>query len=77
MKHDIVQPKAEVLTFIIILLPPPSINVGGSDKASDNITGINIELGNRVTFSPNQTECVSLFSHDCLSLLDSPFLKSV
>ena len=44
--------------------PPPSINVGGSGKASDNITWINNALGNRgVTFSPKSDKvCQHFFS---------------
>ena len=42
---------------------PPSINVGGSGKASDNIPWINIALGERGSpFLLNQTKCVNIFS---------------
>ena len=50
MGHDIVQQKAEVLAFIIILSRPHQINVGRSGKASDNMTRINIALGERGFF---------------------------
>ena len=39
-----------VLTFNIILISPNQINVGGSGKASDNMTRINIVSGERGFF---------------------------
>ena len=46
--------------------PPPSINVGGSGKASDNMIQINIALEERGSlFLLNRTKCVNSFFHDC------------
>ena len=45
--------------------PLPSINVGGSDKASNNITRTNIELRESgVTFFLNQSVS-TFFFHEC------------
>ena len=52
MGHDMVQLKAEVFIFIIILPHPHQIDVGESDKASYNMTQINTVLGKGVPFSP-------------------------
>ena len=41
-----------VLAFAIILPHPHQINVGGSGKASDNMTRINIASGERGYFFP-------------------------
>ena len=45
MEHDIVQYKAEVLAFIIIIPYPHQSMLGESGKASDNMTWITIVLG--------------------------------
>ena len=52
-----------VLAFTIILPSPHQINVGGSGKASDNMTRIDVASGERgFFFLLNQTKCPNHFS---------------
>ena len=54
--------------------PLLSINAGGSGKASDNMTQINITLGREGSLFPKlaKTKCANIFSHDHSYLHHSP-----
>ena len=54
-----------VLAFTIILPHPRQISVGGSGKASDNMTWINIALGERGFFCPKSDKVSQPFFQDC------------
>ena len=47
MRHDIAQKESRGSCFYHNPSPPPSVNVGDLALASDNMTRINIELGER------------------------------
>ena len=50
-----------VLAFTIILPSPHQIDVGGSGKASDSMTRINVASGKGISFSPKSDKVYQLF----------------
>ena len=58
-----------VLAFTMILPCPYQINDGGSGKASDKMTRINIASGEGVSFLLNQTKCTNHFFQDCRTVM--------
>ena len=72
MRHDIAQKESRDSCFCHNPSPPPSVNVGDLALASDNMTCINIKLGERgVTFLLNQVKFANNFFHDCGSVTES------
>ena len=70
MRHDIVQERAEVFAFIIILPCALLSMLGNLALASDNMTWINIALGERGSlFLLDQVKCVNIFFPKIFSMI--------
>ena len=66
MRHDIAHKEMRGSCFYHNPSPSPSLNVGDLALTSDNMTRINIELGETgVIFLLNQVKCDNIFFHDC------------
>ena len=67
MRHDIAQKESRGSCFYHNPSPPPSVNVGDLSLVSDNMTRINIALGNGGHISLESGKNANIFFHDCLS----------
>ena len=64
MRHDIAQKESRDSCFYHNPSPSPSVNVGDLAMASDNMTWINIDLGERDHFPLELGKMCQHFFHD-------------